>query len=95
MEVLQGYEALVEDDDAASLEVKSAIEGILGTPTLLAVRQSLHDITSDTMKEIQSVRKANKDQDQLTVDLKIQEDKRDKAKESYETALSELQVKKK
>ena len=94
MEVLQGYEALVEDDDAASFEVKSAIEGILGTPTLLAVRQSLHDITSDTMKEIQSVRKANKDQDQLTVDLKIQEDKRDKAKESYDTALSELQEKK-
>ena len=94
MEVLQGYEALVEDDDAASLEVKSAIEGILGTPTLLAVRQSLHDITSDTMKEIQSARKANKDQDQLTVDLKIQEDKRDKARESYDTASVELQVKK-
>jgi DNA sulfur modification protein DndD len=94
MEVLQGYEALVEDDDAASKEVKAAIEGILGTPTLLAIRESLRDITNDTMKEIQSARKANKDQDQLTVDLKIQEDKRDIAKASYDEAMKEMQEKK-
>jgi len=90
MEVLEGYEALVEDDNEASYQVKAAIEGILGTPTLLAIRQSLTDITSDTLKEMQSARKANKDQDQLTSDLKIQEDKRDKAKENYENAISEL-----
>ena len=94
MEVLQGYEALVEDDDAASKEVKAAIEGILGTPTLLAIRESLHDITNDIMKEIQSARKANKDQDQITVDLKIQEDKREKAKASYEEAVKEMLEKK-
>lgn len=92
MEVLEGYEALVEDNDEASYQVKSAIEGILGTPTLLAIRQSLTDITSDTLKEMQSARKANKDQDQLTSDLKIQEDKRDKAKENYEGAISELKT---
>jgi DNA sulfur modification protein DndD len=90
MEVLEGYEALVEDDDEASYQVKAAIEGILGTPTLLAIRQSLTDITGDTLKEIQSARKVNKDQDQLTADLKIQEDKRDKAKDSYDSAISEL-----
>lgn len=94
MEVLEGYEALVEDDNEASRQVKSAIEGILGTPTLLAIRQSLHDITRDTLKEIQSVRKANKDQDQVTADLKIQQDKLDKAKESYDRALSDLKIKK-
>ena len=94
MEVLEGYEALVEDDDEASYQVKAAIEGILGTPTLLAIRQSLNDITKDTLKEIQSARKANKDQDQLTADLKIQEDKRDKAKENYDEAISELKNKK-
>ena len=94
MEVLEGYEALVEDDDEASYQVKAAIEGILGTPTLLAIRQSLNDITTDTFKEMQGARKANKDQDQLTTDLKIQEDKRDKAKESYEQAISELKNKK-
>jgi len=92
MEVLEGYEALVEDDDEASYQVKAAIEGILGTPTLLAIRQSLTDITNDTLKEMQSARKANKDQDQLTSDLKIQEDKRDKAKENYEVAISELKT---
>jgi len=94
MEVLEGYEALVEDDDEASYQVKAAIEGILGTPTLLAIRQSLNDITTDTFKEMQGARKANKDQDQLTTDLKIQEDKRDKAKETYEQAISELKNKK-
>lgn len=94
MEVLDGYEALVEDDNEASRQVKSAIEGILGTPTLLAIRQSLHDITRDTLKEIQSVQKANKDQDQVTADLKIQQDKLDKAKESYDRALSDLKIKK-
>lgn len=94
MEVLQGYEALVEDDDAASQEVKSAIEGILGTPTLLSIRESLNNITRDTLKEIQNARKANKDQDQITVDLKLQEDKRDRAKEYYDTALQEMQLKK-
>jgi DNA sulfur modification protein DndD len=94
MEVLEGYEALVEDDNEASHQVKSAIEGILGTPTLLAIRQSLHDITKDALKEIQSVRKANKDQDQVTSDLKIQQDKLDKATESYERALSDLKIKK-
>jgi DNA sulfur modification protein DndD len=92
MEVLEGYESLVEDDDEASYQVKAAIEGILGTPTLLAIRQSLTDITSDTLKEMQSARKANKDQDQLTSDLKIQEDKRDKAKENYEGAILELKT---
>jgi DNA sulfur modification protein DndD len=94
MEVLQGYEALVEDDDAASQEVKSAIEGILGTPTLLSIRESLSEITKDTMKEIQSARKANKDQDQTTVDLKIQEDKKSSAKKDYDSALKEMQEKK-
>ena len=94
MEVLQGYEALVEDDDAASKEVKAAIEGILGTPTLLAIRESLNEITNDIMKEIRTVRTANKEQDQLTVDLKIQEEKREKAKNSYEEALKEMQEKK-
>jgi DNA sulfur modification protein DndD len=93
MEVLEGYEALVEDDDD-SYQVKAAIEGILGTPTLLAIRQSLTDITSDTLKEIQSARKVNKDQDQLTADLKIQEDKRDKAKDSYDSAIAELKSQK-
>ncbi len=94
MEVLEGYEALVEDDDEASYQVKAAIEGILGTPTLLAIRQSLSDITNDTLKEIQSARKVNKDQDQLTSDLKIQEDKREKAKESYDSAITELKSQK-
>ena len=94
MEVLEGYEALVEDDDEASYQVKAAIEGILGTPTLLAIRQSLNDITQDTLKEMTSARKANKDQDQLTSDLKIQEDKRDKAKDNYEAAITELKNRK-
>ena len=94
MEVLEGYEALVEDDDEASYQVKAAIEGILGTPTLLAIRQSLSDITNDTLKEIQSARKVNKDQDQLTSDLRIQEDKREKAKESYDSAITELKSQK-
>jgi len=94
MEVLEGYEALVEDDDEASYQVKAAIEGILGTPTLLAIRQSLNDITSDTLKEIQSARKVNKDQDQLTTDLKVQEDKRDKARDSYDSAIAELKSQK-
>lgn len=94
MEVLEGYEALVEDDDEASYQVKAAIEGILGTPTLLAIRQSLSDISSDTLKELQSARKVNKDQDQITTDLKIQEDKRDKAKDSYDSAIAELKAQK-
>lgn len=94
MEVLEGYEALVEDDDEASYQVKAAIEGILGTPTLLAIRQSLSDISSDTLKELQSARKVNKDQDQITTDLKIQEDKRDKAKNSYDSAIAELKAQK-
>jgi DNA sulfur modification protein DndD len=92
MEVLQGYEALVEDDDAASQEVKAAIEGILGTPTLLTIRESLNDISKDAMKEIQSVKKANKDQDQLTVDLNVQEEKRDSANKEYDKALRELNL---
>ena len=94
MEVLEGYEALVEDDDEASYQVKAAIEGILGTPTLLAIRQSLSDISSDTLKELQSARKVNKDQDQITTDLKIQEDKRDKAKNSYDSAIADLKAQK-
>lgn len=94
MEVLEGYEALVEDDDEASYQVKAAIEGILGTPTLLAIRQSLSDITNDTLKEIQSARKVNKDQDQLTSDLKIQEDKREKAKDAYDSAITDLKSQK-
>jgi hypothetical protein len=40
------------------------------------------------------VRKANKDQDQVSSDLKIQQDKLDKATESYEQALSDLKIKK-
>ena len=94
MEVLEGYEALVEDDDEASYQVKAAIEGILGTPTLLAIRQSLSDISSDTLKELQSARKVNKDQDQITTDLKIQEDKRNKAKDSYDSAIADLKAQK-
>ena len=94
MEVLEGYEALVEDDDEASYQVKAAIEGILGTPTLLAIRQSLSDISSDTLKELQSARKVNKDQDQITTDLKIQEDKRNKAKDSYDSAIGDLKAQK-
>jgi DNA sulfur modification protein DndD len=46
------------------------------------------------MKEIQSARKANKDQDQTTVDLKIQEDKKSSAKKDYDSALKEMQEKK-
>ncbi len=93
MEVLQGYEALVEDDDAAAKEVKSAIEGILGTPMLLAIREGLREITEDTIKEIQKTKKASREQDQLTLDINTELEKRSKAQENYDEAFSEKLVK--
>ena len=38
MEILKNYETLVEDDSRAAIEVKSAIEDILGIPSLISVK---------------------------------------------------------
>ncbi len=94
MEILQNYEALVEDDLKASSEVKSAIEDILGIPTLISVRDALREIVDDTYKEIQKNKKANSDKSELEQKIAEQTTKRANAKTQLDEANLKLSERK-
>ena len=94
MEILKNYETLVEDDSKAAIEVKSAIEDILGIPSLISVRDSLKDIVDDTYKEIQKKKKENSEKSELEQKIAEQTSKRNTAKAQYELASTALSEKK-
>jgi DNA sulfur modification protein DndD len=94
MEILKNYETLVEDDSKAAIEVKSAIEDILGIPSLISVRDALKDIVDDTYKEIQKKKKENSEKSELEQKIAEQTSKRNNAKTQYENASAALAEKK-
>jgi DNA sulfur modification protein DndD len=77
MEVLSEYEKLVRDDTAASIEVKQAIENILGVPALVSVRDALRSIESDAFKEIKKIDTLNSEAEVIKNKI-IEEEKRNK-----------------
>ncbi len=90
MEILKNYETLVEDDSKAAIEVKSAIEDILGIPSLISVRDALKEIVDDTYKEIQKKKKENSEQSELEQKIADQTNRKSNAKEQYEKASAKL-----
>jgi DNA sulfur modification protein DndD len=94
MEILKNYETLVEDDSRAAIEVKSAIEDILGIPSLISVRDALKEIVDDTYKEIQKKKKENSEKSELEQKIAEQTSKKSNAKTQYETASASLAEKK-
>jgi len=94
MEILKNYETLVEDDSKAAIEVKSAIEDILGIPSLISVRDALKEIVDDTYKEIQKKKKENSEKSELEQKIAEQTSKKSNAKTQYETASASLAEKK-
>ena len=94
MEILKNYETLVEDDSKAAVEVKSAIENILGIPSLISVRDALKEIVDDTYKEIQKKKKENSEKSELEQKIAEQTSKKSKAKAQYDSASSAMAEKK-
>jgi len=94
MEILKNYETLVEDDSKAAIEVKSAIEDILGIPSLISVRDALKEIVDDTYKEIQKKKKENSEKSELEQKIAEQTSKKSNAKTQYETASASMAEKK-
>lgn len=94
MEILKNYETLVEDDSKAAIEVKSAIEDILGIPSLISVRDALKEIVDDTYKEIQKKKKENSEKSELEQKIAEQTSKKSNAKSQYETASASMAEKK-
>ena len=90
MEILKNYETLVEDDSKAAIEVKSAIEDILGIPSLISVRDALKEIIDDTYKEIQKKKKENSEKSELEQKIADQTNRKSNAKEQYEKASGSL-----
>ena len=71
-EQLANYENLVKDDTAAFIEIKEAIENILGVPALLAVRDSLRQISADAFKEIRKSEDSNEEASKIEKDMAAQ-----------------------
>ena len=94
MEILKNYETLVEDDSKAAVEVKSAIEDILGIPSLISVRDALKEIVDDTYKEIQKKKKENSEKSELEQKIAEQTSKKSNAKTQYDIASSSMAEKK-
>lgn len=94
MEILKNYETLVEDDSKAAVEVKSAIEDILGIPSLISVRDALKEIVDDTYKEIQKKKKENSEKSELEQKIAEQTSKKSNAKTQYDIARTSLAEKK-
>jgi len=94
MEILKNYETLVEDDSKAAIEVKSAIEDILGIPSLISVRDALKEIVDDTYKEIQKKKKENSEKSELEQKIAEQTSKKSNAKAQYEAASASMAEKK-
>ena len=90
MEILKNYETLVEDDSKAATEVKSAIEDILGIPSLISVRDALKEIVDDTYKEIQKKKKENSEKSELEQKIAEQTSKKSNAKTQFEIASASL-----
>jgi DNA sulfur modification protein DndD len=94
MEILKNYETLVEDDSKAAIEVKSAIEDILGIPSLISVRDALKEIVDDTYKEIQKKKKENSEKSELEQKIAEQTSKKSNAKTQYDIASASMAEKK-
>lgn len=94
MEILKNYETLVEDDSKAAIEVKSAIEDILGIPSLISVRDALKEIVDDTYKEIQRKKKENSEKSELEQKIAEQTNKKSNAKSQYDIAGASMAEKK-
>ena len=94
MEILKNYETLVEDDSKAAIEVKSAIEDILGIPSLISVRDALKEIVDDTYKEIQKKKKENSEKSELEQKIAEQTSKKSNAKAQYDIARASMAEKK-
>ncbi len=94
MEILKNYETLVEDDSKAAVEVKSAIEDILGIPSLISVRDALKEIVDDTYKEIQKKKKENSEKSELEQKIAEQTSKKSNAKTQYDVASASMAEKK-
>jgi DNA sulfur modification protein DndD len=94
MEILKNYETLVEDDSKAAVEVKSAIEDILGIPSLISVRDALKEIVDDTYKEIQKKKKENSEKSELEQKIAEQTSKKSNAKTQYDIASASMAEKK-
>ncbi len=94
MEILGNYETLVEDDSKAAIEVKSAIEDILGIPALISIRDSLKEIIDDTYKEIQKKKKENSEKSDLEQKIAELTSKKSNAKAQYENASTTMSTKK-
>lgn len=75
MEVLSEYEKLVKNDSAAAVQVKQAIEDILGVPALVSVRDALKSLENDAFKEIKKLVNLNSDAEKLSKEI-IEEQKK-------------------
>ena len=71
-EQLANYENLVKDDNAASIELKEAIENILGVPALIGVRDSLRQISSDAFREIRKSEDSNEEASKIEKEMAAQ-----------------------
>jgi DNA sulfur modification protein DndD len=76
MEVLSEYENLVKNDSAAAVQVKQAIEDILGVPALVAVRDALKSIESEAFKDIKKLDNLNSDAEKLKKAIIEEQNKR-------------------
>ena len=75
MEVLSEYEKLVKNDSAAAVQVKQAIEDILGVPALVSVRDALKSLENDAFKEIKKLVNLNSDAEKLSKEI-VEEQKK-------------------
>lgn len=75
MEVLSEYEKLVKNDSAAAVQVKQAIEDILGVPALVSVRDALKSLENDAFKEIKKLVNLNSDAEKLSQEI-VEEQKK-------------------
>lgn len=94
MEVLSEYEKLVRDDSAASIEVKQAIENILGVPALVSVRDALKSISSDAFKEIKKIDSLNTEAEEIKKRIIEEEEKNRKFRQEDKKIASHLALKK-
>lgn len=94
MEVLSEYEKLVRDDSAASIEVKQAIENILGVPALVSVRDALKSISSDAFKEIKKMDSLNTEAEEIKKRIIEEEEKNKKFRQEDKKIVNHLALKK-
>lgn len=94
-EQLANYENLVKDDTAAFIEIKEAIENILGVPALLAVRDALRQISADAFKEIRKSEDSNEEATKIERDMAEQTQINNKSRAEIDQAEGKFRESKK